>query len=70
MRGPRLIISSCGCAGKLDLYVGAAGFHPARVMPAIIDVGTNNEALRNDPLYLGLKQPRIDGPAYYEVSCK
>ena len=48
--------------------MGAAGFHPARVMPVVIDVGTNNDALRGDPLYLGLKQPRIEGAAYYEVS--
>ena len=30
-------------AGKLDLYVGAAGFHPKKVLPCVLDVGTNNE---------------------------
>lgn len=35
--------------GKLDLYVAAAGFHPAKVLPVVVDVGTNNEKLRNDP---------------------
>lgn len=34
--------------GKLDLYVAAAGFHPARVLPCVIDVGTNNKKLRDD----------------------
>ena len=54
-------------AGKLDLYVAAAGFNPARVLPIVLDVGTNNERLRSSPLYLGLKHPRIEGDAYYEV---
>lgn len=54
-------------AGKLDLYVAAAGFQPRSVLPVVIDVGTNNENLRNDPLYMGLKQPRIKGDEYYQV---
>ncbi|KAK9863752.1 hypothetical protein WJX84_011333 [Apatococcus fuscideae] len=53
--------------GKLDLYVAAAGFHPTRVLPVVIDVGTDNEALRSDPLYMGLNQPRMTGARYYEV---
>lgn len=44
--------------GKLDLYVAAAGINPQRVLPVMIDVGTNNEKLRNDPMYLGLQQRR------------
>ena len=47
--------------GKLDLYVAAGGFHPKRVLPCVIDVGTNNQQLLDDPRYLGLKQPRLEG---------
>ena len=47
--------------GKLDLYVAAGGFHPRRVLPVVLDVGTNNQRLINDKRYLGLKQPRLDG---------
>lgn len=53
--------------GKLDLYVAAAGFHPSKVLPCVIDVGTDNTALRRDPLYCGLDQPRLTGKAYYDV---
>ena len=53
--------------GKLDLYVGAAGFHPGRVLPVVVDVGTDNTALRDDPMYIGLDRPRMQGDAYYEV---
>ena len=47
--------------GKLDLYVAAGGFHPKRVLPCVIDDGTNNKSLIDDPRYLGLKQPRLEG---------
>lgn len=40
--------------GKLDLYVAAAGFHPARVLPCVIDVGTNNKKLREDKRCVGV----------------
>ncbi|CAG9462641.1 unnamed protein product [Pedinophyceae sp. YPF-701] len=53
--------------GKLDLYVAAAGFHPHRVLPCVIDVGTDNESLLADPAYMGLHQRRLKGPEYLEV---
>lgn len=53
--------------GKLDLYVGAGGFHPNAVLPVVLDVGTDNEDLLNDPYYLGLKRNRLDGDDYYEL---
>ncbi|GLT89280.1 hypothetical protein SLE2022_072690 [Rubroshorea leprosula] len=53
--------------GKLDLYVAAAGINPQRVLPVMIDVGTNNEKLLKDPLYLGQQQHRLDGDEYLSV---
>lgn len=53
--------------GKLDLYVAAGGFHPKRVLPCVIDVGTNNPKLKSDPRYLGLRSDRLEGEAYYDL---
>ncbi|EPS4401297.1 NAD-dependent malic enzyme [Listeria monocytogenes] len=50
--------------GKLAVYTVAAGLAPDRVLPVVIDAGTNNETLLNDPMYLGNKRPRLSESEY------
>lgn len=51
--------------GKLMVYTGAAGIDPAKVLPVVIDAGTNRQSLLDDPLYFGLRQKRVDDDTYY-----
>lgn len=50
--------------GKLSLYTLCAGIHPATTLPILLDVGTNNRELLNDPLYLGWRHERVRGQDY------
>ena len=50
--------------GKLSLYTACGGISPAYTLPVMLDVGTNNEALLNDPMYMGARHPRVSEDEY------
>jgi malate dehydrogenase (oxaloacetate-decarboxylating) len=53
--------------GKLAVYIAAAGLHPRRVIPVVLDTGTDNPALLDDDMYVGIRHPRVRGERYDEL---
>lgn len=53
--------------GKLALYVAAGGVDPRKVLPVMLDTGTQNDELLNDPFYLGVQHPRLEGEQFWSM---
>ncbi len=53
--------------GKLSLYTGCGGIHPATTLPVVLDVGTDNPERLSDPLYIGWRHARVRGQAYDDL---
>ncbi len=53
--------------GKLAVYTAAAGLHPSRVLPVVLDVGTDNLTLLNDPMYIGERHARVRDERYDQI---
>jgi len=54
-------------AGKLAVYVAAAGLHPRRVIPVVLDAGTDNQELLAEDVYVGARHPRVRGERYDQL---